>query len=324
MFKDKKPPLFIEIVRIINGGNFFFPVAGIVSVAVASTLLLGVLDIGVIDSLEVIIPLIATLTAAIPMLVRFLYYDKEKKHDDIETVVSKHRFWENELNIQESIKEAIKKNPEVLDVEDAIYQKVLSNLEVSIVNKLDKRFNDSIKKEFISTAIIEELNPLIKNVEKYLDRIQRNSIVNLVIGIVATALAISVLAFAVLAKTSVTDIQSFFIHFLPRFTFAIFIQLFAFFFLRLYKKNLEDGKYFQNELTNLTAKSSALKISYLLGSSERTLEIIRDLSAIERNFKLLKDETTIDIEKAKLENDVDKSILGQFKLLLNKIDSKNG
>lgn len=256
-------------------------------------------------------------------LFKFLNNDvTERKSDSTLTYLQRQEILESQRNIETIIKESLHKNPEILKVEELLYNKVVSNLESSLITKLDERFQNNIRAEFIINSIITELTPLTKNIEKYIDRIQRNSIVNLFIGIIGTIAAITILAFAILTNKQFGNLQDFFIHFLPRFTFVVFIQLFAFFFLKLYKNNLEDAKYFQNELTNLTAKSSSIKISYLLGNEDKVAEIIKELATTERNFKLTKDETTIGLEKAKLDSEFDKSLIDQFKDILNKYESK--
>ena len=271
--------------------------------------------------IEILIPITLVIIVIIPRFFKFLYNEKDKKGDEFNTYLLRKELTEQQQKTNEIIKDALNKNPEVLNVEKAIYEKILSNLENTLINKLDERFKNNIKSEFVSNSIISELNPLTKNVEKYIDRIQRNSVVNLFIGIIGTIAAITILAYAILTDKTFDNVQTFLIHFMPRFTFVIFIQLFAFFFLRLYKNNLEDAKYFQNELTNLTAKSSAVKISYLMGNTEKVYDILKELSSVERNFKLLKDESTIGLERAKLEKDMDKSILEQMKDLLSKYEA---
>jgi hypothetical protein len=121
------------------------------------------------------------------------------------------------------------------------------------------------------------------------------------------------LAFSILSNYRYSDVSDFVLHFLPRVTFVIFIQLFAFFFLRLYRNNLEDAKYFQNKLTNLSAKSSSLKIAHIVGNKNLVEQIILDLSKTERNFKLSNKETLVNIEKAKIEKDIDLETLSAFK-----------
>ena len=52
-------------------------------------------------------------------------------------------------------------------------------------------------------------------------------------------------------------------YFLPRISFVIFIEVFSFFFLRLYKANLSDVKFYQNELTNADARLVALEATLI-------------------------------------------------------------
>lgn len=324
--RDKKGLSFWNYISILLEKSSFYeflmPVIIITSFYLAFKIIYSKEDIISNEYLTILIPISFTLFIIVSRLFKFLVNDRERKSESFSTIVQRYENLEKDKNIQSTIKEALNKNPELLNVEKTVYDKILSNLEISLISKLDERFKNNIRTEFIINSIITELSPLTKNIQNYIDRIQRNSIVNLFIGILGTITAITILAFAILTNKAFVDFQTFFIHFLPRFTFVIFIQLFAFFFLRLYKNNLEDAKYFQNELTNLTAKSAAIKISYLMGNTEKVYDILKELASIERNFKLLKDETTIGLEKVKLENDLDKSILDQMKDLLAKYDHK--
>ena len=49
---------------------------------------------------------------------------------------------------------------------------------------------------------------------------------------------------------------------------AIFIEVFSFFFLKLYKSGLADILYYQNELTNLESKFLALELASLGRNTE--------------------------------------------------------
>lgn len=95
--------------------------------------------------------------------------------------------------------------------------------------------------------------------------------------------------------------KDFLVYLTPRLSLAVFIEIFSFFFLRLYKRNLEDVKYFHNERTNIDSKIIALKASILLGKEELIMEIIKGFSTVERNFILKKDETTISLERVRLD-----------------------
>lgn len=91
-------------------------------------------------------------------------------------------------------------------------------------------------------------------------------------------------------------------HYIPRLSLIIFTELFAYFFLRLYKNGLDDIKYYQNELTNVELKISALKVALASNDNEILKLVIGELAKAERNFILKKDETTVELERIKSEN----------------------
>jgi len=91
-------------------------------------------------------------------------------------------------------------------------------------------------------------------------------------------------------------------HYLPRLAVIVFAEIFAYFFLRLYKTSLPDLKYYQNEITNVEMRLAALKAAILLKQNESLASVIENLSKTERNFALKAGETTVDIEKLKQES----------------------
>lgn len=167
-----------------------------------------------------------------------------------------------------------------------------------------RRINPTRDSEPLAKIILT-LKPLQDNMQNHIIKLQNNSIVNLIIGIIGTIMAVTVLSLAINTGNEYKSLEIFALNFLPRISFVILIQLFAFFFLRLYKSNLEDSKYFQNELTNILAKTTAIKIASQQDDKPLLTELIRDLSKIERNFKLATGETLLNLEKAKIEKDVD-------------------
>jgi hypothetical protein len=85
--------------------------------------------------------------------------------------------------------------------------------------------------------------------------------------------------------------------------------LYLFFFLRLYRENLNDSKYYQNEITNLESKFIALDAAMLSNDKESVKSIVGDLSKTERNRILKKGETTSEIEVNKSDTQTVKDIL---------------
>lgn len=110
------------------------------------------------------------------------------------------------------------------------------------------------------------------------------------------------------------------VHFGPRLTLALFLQIFAYFFLRLYKSSLSEIKYYQNELTNIETKRLALNVALRKDGTDLLKEVVTNLLATERNHILTKDQTTVELEKARLEKDQTSKLLKVLPSLLSKKD----
>lgn len=70
---------------------------------------------------------------------------------------------------------------------------------------------------------------------------------------------------------------------LPRITTVALVETFAYFFLQLYRRNLEDIKYYQNELTTLSAKQIAWSATILPEGLVAAHEVIKQIVGTERN-----------------------------------------
>ncbi|WP_459705033.1 hypothetical protein [Stutzerimonas marianensis] len=95
----------------------------------------------------------------------------------------------------------------------------------------------------------------------------------------------------------------------PRILLVVFIEVFAYFFLKLYKDGLSEIKYFQNELTNVESKLAAVEFSYITNNQESLRISIEALSKTERNFVLEKGQTTVELERAKSESELTRNII---------------
>ena len=125
---------------------------------------------------------------------------------------------------------------------------------------------------------------------------------NLGLGILTTTAGLILLGFFVIQNGSPSDqIGRFAMHFIPRISLVIFIEIFALFFLKLYKATLAEIKFFQNELTNIESRFTALRTA-LAGSDAQALSsVLAKLADTERNFILKKDESTVHLELQKSE-----------------------
>jgi len=108
-------------------------------------------------------------------------------------------------------------------------------------------------------------------------------------------------------------------YYLPKLSLVLFVEVFSFFFLRLYKESLDEIKYFQNELTNAELRFLAMEAALLEGGASAVLaSVIRGLAATERNFILKKGESTVDLRKGELDLESHKQVLDAFTSLLGK------
>jgi len=105
-----------------------------------------------------------------------------------------------------------------------------------------------------------------------------------------------------------------------RYSLVVLAGGFSFFFLRLYSSSLDNIRYYQNELTNLELRMTALDIA-LVKEADVTEKILEALTATERNFVLKQGETTIDLERARHELASAKDILDRLNTFFLSRDS---
>lgn len=190
--------------------------------------------------------------------------------------------------------------------EKKIEQQVNSKIEKitldTLLERIKIKYEDKLTDDLKYKSLEEELYTIKNRIDRETARITRNGNINLTIGFFTTFMAIFFLGYSLLGVSHTTETtQSFLFHFIPRFTLSLFIELFSFFFLRIYKNNLDDIKYLNNERTNIDLKLVALKTSIIHNDNDSLKVILNDLSKTERNFILQKDQSTVDIEKNKIE-----------------------
>lgn len=132
--------------------------------------------------------------------------------------------------------------------------------------------------------------------------------VNLVLGMCTTLLGLCFLGYSLLTSrtTATTDLL---IHFIPRFSFALLIEVFAYFFLQLYKQSLGEIKYFQNELTNVESRSLAAQIARHANDTDLMRKIALNLASTERNFVLERGQSTVDLERERISQAANEKLL---------------
>ena len=142
------------------------------------------------------------------------------------------------------------------------------------------------------------------------DLSQRGNL-NLAIGISIAAMGIGLLGYFVFVSMGSldTDAKGFAVNFIPRISLVIFVQVFAYYFLRLYSSSLMEIKYFQNEITNVEVQFLAFRAAMETGNEKSAGEILLRLAQTERNYVLNKGQSTVDVERRKVEKETFDSLI---------------
>ena len=170
----------------------------------------------------------------------------------------------------------------------------------SFIESVTKKVKVHNEDSTVGVVFLSTQNRLLRETKQLGSRAN----LNLTIGILTTLAGLSMLYFFVSEiQTTITkvDWELFFVEFLPRISLVILIEVFAYFFLKLYKTTLVEIKYFQNELTNLESRWTAFKLALVTQDKHALKSVIETLSKTERNFVLEKGQSTTDLEKSKID-----------------------
>jgi hypothetical protein len=203
------------------------------------------------------------------------------------------------------------------DIKDISKDQLIESLRSTIDQRFTESVLKSIDEEFAKRDLqnkqwerfITGFEEIRKRLYEETDNLARRANLNLAVGTITTFLAgIGLVVIVLLRPLELTDLTNdkygwvITNHYVPKLSLIVFAEVFAYFFLRLYKNGLDDIKYYQNELTNVELKISALKVALAVKDSEILKLVIGELAKAERNFILKKDETTVALEKIKSEN----------------------
>ena len=172
-----------------------------------------------------------------------------------------------------------------------------------IAEDIRKEFQQRSERALSIRALAEDFELSQNRLTSEVSALSRRGNLNLAIGVLATFLAIVVLFYiAVTTKIENHSWEELLPPLFLRLSVVVFTEVFAFFFLRLYRNALQEIKHFQNELTNVEMKQLALKAALLKDDQTAVRAVIGKLASTERNYILKKGETVIELEHAKLSN----------------------
>ncbi len=186
----------------------------------------------------------------------------------------------------------------------SIVQRVQSEASTELLQGLREQIAANDTTAVVTKHASERFTLIVRRLRDEVDALSRRGNLNLVLGILTTAIGLGALSYFVIKfPVDGTLFTPALISFVPRLSLVVFIELFAYFFLRLYKSTLSEIKYFQNELTNIESKAIALEVCTMSGSDTAAASVIEKIAGTERNHVLEAGQTTIELEQAKLRDD---------------------
>jgi hypothetical protein len=221
--------------------------------------------------------------------------------------------------------EGVKVTPQNVTQEDkedlinSIKTSLQAEASTAVYNELIKKVTDSVRLEEQQKLVAGYFKDTLGRLREEVGALSRRGNLNLAIGIITTITGLVILGyFVIVSSHQGTDILSFAVSFIPRLSLVILIEVFAYFFLRLYKTSLSEIKYFQNEMTNIEAKYVSLVVALRTANETSCSEVIKNLCGTERNHILEKGQTTVELEKAKVDKEEIDALLKSFTDLLKK------
>ncbi|MDO7439680.1 hypothetical protein Q5X54_05170 [Acinetobacter baumannii] len=266
------------------------------------------------------ISIVTGLLVIIPYLV-LKYLDKEpiSKDGKINQKISK------ESILAEINEELLKKTITNSEISEAERKELIEEIKIKIENQASadyfNQFKSKLRSELVQDNYETKTNITLYRLERERISLARRGNLNLVLGMMLSFIGLAILASSIFnASREYIDLIDLLLHMLPKTVLALFIEVFAYFFLRLYKQSLDDIKFYQNELTNIEAKYLSLEIAKQTKNHKLISNILEELVKTERNFILENGQSTIEIEKEKISSANSSNLL---KTVTDLLKSKN-
>lgn len=249
-----------------------------------------------------IIPSIATLSAIVGFATMFYLSKNDKTH---ETKIDS--FFVNSELLKENGENSKKKETDD-NKEVSSSVPVLDDKDVD-----DENTANEIKHTFLASE--ERIKTEIQN-------LKRRATINLSLGVTLSCAALLVFFFLVYNEKPDEDYQKVFLHFAPRVGLVVFVELLAYFFLKLYKSTLTSVQYYHNELTNIETRKIAAIVAIKHCKEDKIWQTVEYLLKVERNVLIKDKETTMQMEMLKLQAEKDSSVLSSTQNVLERIIDK--
>jgi hypothetical protein len=225
---------------------------------------------------------LAGVTASLaPVLLKYLTFDAPSDDPASRSSLDK---LTSDLGRLASDVNALKADRTTLGVDSSLaVDELRASLTAELVAELEVRLSKESLQKSRTSAIRRRFLLSHRRLIKEINSLGRRGNVNLVIGVITTLFAVGLLAYLVLNAPPFTSVASVLSHYIPRLSTVIFIEIFSFFFLRLYRSTLIEIKYYQNELTTLALLQIALEGSMLTPDAGVVAKVVEQFAQVNRN-----------------------------------------
>jgi membrane protein implicated in regulation of membrane protease activity len=165
---------------------------------------------------------------------------------------------------------------------------VKSKIDDSVAQEIISQVNARYRNAFSRDARLKELDGRFESIrhelKEHISYLRSRGEWSLTAGAVLALGAIGVLLWlAIDIDLSAESMMPMLPILILRLSLFAFLQIFAFFFLRLYRRSLDENKYYQNELTTLEGRILGLEVALREGDDEALQEGVSLFNRMERN-----------------------------------------
>lgn len=172
---------------------------------------------------------------------------------------------------------------ETIALIENVTRAAISRVESQVPENLALRLAAQSEREKVLLMIRGVISEARKRLSLELAALSRRGNLNLVIGTLTTIVAVALLYQTVVSATPTpADMTSLLSFYVPRVSTAVFVEVFSFFFLRLYRTGLSDMKYYHSELLTLDLRITALESALMVADTNMLSLVVGKLAETDR------------------------------------------
>ncbi|OUI98844.1 hypothetical protein [Acetobacter sp. DsW_54] len=214
------------------------------------------------------------------------------------------------------------------DIENKLEIELKYEIKKNTYKIVEEKFRKQLEGKTKISIIKENKSLIIDGIFKTIKFMQATAMRNILIGLFFSIFGLIFIIvsisnpdiFAINYVTSHDNLNI--VRYIQRSSIVLCSEIIAFFFFKGYRSSLNEIKYFQNEITNVTIMFSALEVAVFSNDLNLINSICEKISNVERNFILKKGETTISLKGQEIDNKGDERIFKFVENLFDKFQMK--